>query len=435
MNKNVLQFADNFATVGQTGDVGMLSVSVPLDLVDQLFSVAVTSQQKYIKSPGFSIGNVPLSYVKEHHREVIFEHLKQFLLNYRVIHFLKDECLLRKIPIAGSPRLVDIAFDITKEVTFHFECTRTAPILIQDWKYFSFKPPKRKNYKDLDRQVDYFMAEEAANVQKHVDAGIALRDWVLFSVTILDQQSKPLTSCFTQQFWFKIGDEEVESSLRDLFIGKKIGETFITSDQGLQEIFSTILQTDYLFLVEVVDTVPHAYFDFELFKKYFRLKTFKEVHKKLIEVFSFRNDISQRRATVEDTLRLLIHKHKISAPRHLVLRQKNKLLRAIRENPDYTVYKKQSDFEQRVDELAQKQASELVFVDQFAHSEDLVVSHLDIKGYLMLTQRNRMKDFLYFDIPESTDNGHEIPVPLEEMKQVCLLEKGINHAIYYLTKK
>lgn len=435
MNKPVLQFCDNFATAIQAGDVGMLSVTVPLELVDNLFSVVAISQQKFLKSPGFPVGNIPLSYVKEHHKDLIIEHLKQFLLNYRVINFLKDECIQRKIPIAGSPRLVDIAFDITKEVTFHFECTKADRISIQDWKYFNFKAPKRKNYKDLDKQVEYFIAEEVSLAQKGQNEVIALRDWVLFCVTVLDVDKKPIMDMFTQHFWFKMGDEEMESSLRDLFIGKKIGDIFITEDQGFQEYFSTILQTNYAFLVEIIDTVPHAYFDFELFKKYFKLKTAKDLHRKLIEVFSFRHDISQRRATVEDTLKLLIQKHKIVAPIHMMLRQKNKLLRAIRENPDYTVYKKQADFEQRVDELAQKQANELVFVDQFAHSEDLVVTPLDMKGYLMLTQRNRMKDFLYFDIPESTENGHEIPIPLEEIKRVCLLEKGINHAIYHLTKK
>ena len=39
-------------------------------------------------------------------------------------------------------------------------------ITFQEWKYLPFKAPKRKNYKDLDRQVETFLQEEVSSERK-----------------------------------------------------------------------------------------------------------------------------------------------------------------------------------------------------------------------------------------------------------------------------
>lgn len=410
-------------------------IQIPTELINRLFDLAATTQQDYLRPTGFALGKAPISYIKEFYKTPLLSHLKQFLLNYAILPLLIEQLYALKIPFIGEPKLLDITISSQEPAQFTFAITSIEPIAIQEWKYFSFKAPKRKNYKDLDKQVESFIRQECDNLEKTTDSSIALRDWVNFSVTILDHDKTPIADQFCQQLWFKIGDEEMESPLRDELLGKKQGDSFVTNNKGLQEYFSSLLQTHYPFSVTILDVLPDAYFDLELFKKYFRLKNNKDLHKKLIEVFSFRNDISQRRSTVEEILSLLILKHRVEAPASTITHQKNKLLRAIRENPDYTVYLRQRDFERNINELSQRQAREIIFIDQFAHAEDIKLSHDDIKGYLNLTKRNRMKDFLYFDIPESTHNGHEVPLSIAQLQQPCLREKSVNHAIYYLTKK
>jgi FKBP-type peptidyl-prolyl cis-trans isomerase (trigger factor) len=311
-------------------------------------------------------------------------------------------------------------------------------IAIYEWKYFPFKAPRRKNYKDLDRQVESFLEEEQARYeahQKETAPGVGFGDWVNFNLTIADQKSCALDYYQQQNFWFKIGDDEGESPMRDVFLGKKLSEAFCTTTEGLQSYFSSSLGTDYNFLITITDIVSHSYFCFEHFKRHFRIKTNKDMHQKLIEVFSYRNDISQRRAMVEEALKLLTSKHQIDIPSHLALRQQKMILEAVQEIPDYHVYRVQKDFNQRVRQLAEKQAREQLLIDQLAYHENITVSDHDVHGYLNLANRARTKEFIYFGLPAFKVLEQEVPASAAQIKRICLREKTINHAIYHLTKK
>ncbi len=120
---------------------------------------------------------------------------------------------------------------------------------------------------------------------------LTIGDWVSFNIVFTNQDQKPLFENYTQNFWFKLGEDETESPLRQLFIGKKMGDGFLSNNQVLQEYFSDQLDTNYTFLIEITNTLSHQYFCFDHFKRTFRIKTNKDMHKKLIEVFSYRNDI------------------------------------------------------------------------------------------------------------------------------------------------
>ena len=184
-----------------------------------------------------------------------------------------------------------------------------------------------------------------------------------------------------------------------------------------------------------MESVPHAYFCFDQFKDHFRVKTNKDMHKKLIEVFSYRNDVSQRLAMVEDAFKLLLSRHRFVAPNHLVLRQQKIILGAIQTNPDYNVYRKQKDFTFWIQQLAEKQVKETLLIDQLIYRENIVVSNDDMVNYLNLDKRPRMKEFIYFSLPDSKHYGQEMPLAMHELSRVCAREKAINYVIHYLTKK
>ena len=410
-------------------------IIIPQSTVDKLYRETAITQQHALATQGFNRGHVPLEYIEQNFKQNITEHLKEFLFKYCVINFLYQEIRQQKILVAGEPRLLDINLQPNKDARFTFELTRFPAIPIHEWKYFPFKAPKRKNYKDLDRQVDNFIKDEHQRLETIPQGELAIGDWINVDITIADQTNKSLIENFTQNFWFKLGEEEIESPLRKLFVQKKIGDKFYTTNQGLQEYFSDQLNTTYNFHVKIINAIPYNYFCFDQFKKHFKIKTNKDMHKKLIEVFSYRNDISQRLAMVEEVLKLFLSKHRFSAPNHLVLRQQKEVLSAIQKNPDYNVYRKQRNFRQQVQQLAEKQVKESLFVDQLAYHENMPVTQEDIAGYLNLTKRARMKDFIYFDIPETKRDGTQVPIPTEELKHMCLREKTINYALYQLTKK
>ena len=145
--------------------------------------------------------------------------------------------------------------------------------------------------------------------------------------------------------------------------------------------------------------------------------------------------MSQRRSTAEDTLKLLLSRHTIEVPNHLVLRQQKSILDNIHSNPDYQVYKMQNDFQEKVRLLATKQVKEIILMHQLACYEGITVTNEDIKGYLNLTKRPRTQEFIYFEPPNTKFSGHEAPLSASLISQCCLREKTLNHAIYYLTKQ
>ncbi len=411
------------------------TVTIPVDFVQRVYKETARSLQKSVLAPGFPQGQAPIEYIEQNFKSVLIEHTTEFLYKYCVLSHLYQSIRDQKLLVAGDPRLERVHVQQDSDAHFVFTLTIFPNIVLQEWKYFIFKAAKRKNYKDLDRQVELFISEEEQRQSCAIDNVVNVNDWVNFTITLADDNNKPLLGDHIESLWCKIGPEEVDTPLQELFLNRKGGDTFCTRSVALQEYFSDQLSTDYNFLVQITDVLSDSFFCLEQFKKHFRIKTNKEMYQKLVEVFSYRNDLSQRRTMVEDSLKLLLTKHKFDIPNHLVIRQQKSVLEAVQNNPDYHVYRVQKDFKERVKQLAEKQAKEALIVDQLAFDENITVAPQDIKSYLNLTKRARMKEFIFFDAPVTKIRGQEMPISAEELKRVCMREKALNHLIFHLTKK
>ncbi len=408
------------------------NVIVPTPIINGLYKEASRAQRDLTHIPGFLRGNTPLAYVETTFKKYIVNHLQEFLIKYLITGYLYQELRAQKLFFAGEPRLEKVELEPDKDATFTFLFTGCEPLPLRGWKYYSFKPPKRKNYRDLDRQVEFFLkAEEEAH--KSNLTKININDWVCFDITTVDHNKKPIFG--SQNCWLRIGNEEVDIPFQELFCDKQVGEHFYSSASCFQEYFSNQLDTKYNFHISITDVVHDALFSLDDFKNHFRLRTNKEMHKKLIEVFSYRNDISQRRETVEEIFKLLLSQHTIDVPNHLVLWQQQALLASIQENPDYQVYRLQKDFNDKLYQLALKQIRETILMDQLAIKENIPVNHQDIKHYLNLIKRQRTKEFVYFDLPSTKAHGQEAPISTELLKHYTLREKTLNYVIYHLTRK
>lgn len=411
------------------------TITIPDHYVKKLYSLASSTQQQGTYTPGFLKGTTPLSYIESNFQPHLLEHIKEFFFKYFVISWLHRKIADNKILIAGQPRLTDISITPLNGACYSFSLTLAQPISLQGWKRIPFKAPRRKNYKDLDRQVKNFLKEEATAQKNVLKNEIQIGDWVHFSVQLLDMQGKNLFEGTPETLWLKIGFEEADLPFNTLFIGKKIGDTFTTTELSLQEYFSSHIETHYPFAIEILDFTPFAYFDLDEFKKHFKIKNNQELHEKMIEVFSYRNDISQRRSTAEETLKLLLSRHAFDVPNHLVLRQQKEILDTIHDNPDYQVYRMQDDFHDKVKKLAVKQVKEVIFTHQLAYYENIAVGVDDIKNYLNLTKRPRTKEFIYFEPPHSKFLGQEMPLSAALLEESCLREKTLNYAIHSLSKQ
>ena len=414
---------------------GYATIAVPEKYVEKLYLQASHAQQSGIHTHGFSKGTTPLDYIEKNFQPHLLEHIKEFFFKYFIINWLYKEISSRKILIAGDPRLTDISVHPNQNAQYSFSLTLSKPISLQGWKRIPFKAPKRKNYKDLDKQVKNFLKDEAKASKDYNSNIVALNDWICFTVSILDGKEKNLFNDYSEKLWVKVGAEEADLPLQNMFLGRKLKDSFITDNAFLQEYFSSHIDTHYLFKVTILDLTPDAFFNIQHFKKHFRVRNNQELHLKLIEVFSYRNDMSQRRSTAEDTLKLLLSRHTIEVPNQLVLRQQKSILDNIHSNPDYQVYKMQNDFQEKVRLLATKQVKEIILMHQLACYEGITVTNEDIKGYLNLTKRPRTQEFIYFEPPNTKFSGHEAPLSASLISQCCLREKTLNHAIYYLTKQ
>lgn len=410
-------------------------VTIPQQSVDALYYEASCIQRRNTEAQGFKKGNIPLAYIQETYRANLIEHLEEFFLNYSAIDTLLREVREQKLILTGNPQLIDMHVALKQDATFTFELSLCPAPDLSEWKYLPFKAPKRKNYKDLDRQVSDFIQNELKAQEANPSTAADNGDWVHFSMTIVNDDKQPLFTEQAPSVWLKIGEEEADSDFRELLFGLTTGTILFSKSKALQDYFGDLLTIDYLFKITILDVVKSSSFCFESLKKQFRLKTNKDLHRKLIEVFSFRNDVSQRRAMADESLRLILSRHRFSLPESALSHQEETLVERIKQSPDYHVYRNQNDFKARVRQLAEKQACELILLDQIAYTENIKVTDADIRYYLNLTNRPRMKDFIYFDIPITKIGGQETPLSNELLKAECLREKALNHVVYHLTRE
>jgi FKBP-type peptidyl-prolyl cis-trans isomerase (trigger factor) len=413
----------------------LLEATIPQRIMTILFDTAALVQQKQIKAPGFDHGQTPLEFLKNNYQGSLIEHIKEFLFKYCVINGVYRTIRQQGLVVAGEPRLIDISVRPDHDAVFILECTVTDTISINEWRYLPFRAPKRKNYKDLDRQVEHFILEETELYNTKGTLGIQENDWVALEVDRTDPDGTPIIPGFAQPFWLQVSDENVDNPLRDLLQNKQAGFSTVTQNKGVQDYFSEQLATDYWYKITILAHIPYAYFCFEQFKHHFKIKTKKELLKKLIEVFSYRNDISQRRATVEECLKLLIGKHYFEVPSFVKTRFQERILMSIHDSPDYNVYRTQKEFNSLIQELAEKAAKESIFIDTLAYHEHLPVTREDLCYYLNFTKRGRTKEFIYFESPINIVEGQSTLIAEEELFRYCLREKALNHVIYHLTKE
>lgn len=411
------------------------TITIKLPLVEAMYQQALLKHQKNLKTEGFSRGTVPLSYIEYTCKKYILEHLKEFFFKHCVVNFLYQQLQKHKIVIAGEPHLHTIHLEPSQDAIFEFSFIEIKPNLKNEWKKYHFKTPSRKNYKDLDRQVTTFLKEEKERQQLYCPIdGIKPSDWISFTVSLLNEKEEILLKDYQNPLWMRIGKEAADREAHNIFLDHKMGDVIITKNHFLQNYLSSQLDTDYTLKITLVNHIPHDFFCFEKFKHHFKIKTSKDLHRRLIEVFSFRNDISQRREIIEATFKTLFKQYRINVPRNLIAEQEKLVLKAVQRNPDYHVYRSQKDFYTKVHMLAEKQLKEMILIDHISFQENISITKNDVQSYLNLHQRPRTKEFIYFDLPTTQLNGQEQPLHAGIVNQSCLREKTLNFIINQLAR-
>ncbi len=411
------------------------TVIIGKDYIQALYNDAVHSKQKKLKIPGFSQGETSIHYIEQNYQAPILEHLKEVLFSHCVLHLLYDSLTQKKLVVIGDPDLVEIKLRKEGTAEFVFSLCNAQFSQEQKWKSLKVKPAKRKKYKDIDRQVKSFIKEELTAKEKHSSDTITTGDWVNFEVSLLNEEETNLIPGYTNDLWVKIAKGEDDISLQELFLGKKEGELFLSNNPFLQNSISGTNDVSYAFMVTIKKRLSSDHFCIDLFDHHFGIENKHAQHEKLVEVFSTRKDIPQRRETIEAAFKALHKQYDIKVPDHLLRLQQESVLSAIQASPNYHVYKARDDFYHMVTNLARKQLKEAIIVDTIGYQEGLSVDSKDICGYLNLLTRPRTKDFIYFLMPSPNVQGHERAIPTALLKKYCLREKALNHILNEILKQ
>lgn len=431
MKQKVVQFEIDCNTPG----ICKCHVIIPQTFIQQFFKHAAQVKQLDSDSQGFKKGTVPLDYIQVHYKKNILTHMEEIFLKHFVIDELLEYIHRNKILVVGQLKLVSIKMDTESDAIYTFEGILPKEIYIQKWKNLPFKATQRKKYRDIDNQVKSFLEEEEQKQLKfNQENSIQINDWVNFETWIIDTSNKPLFHNKKSELWLKIGDEEPDLIFQELFLGKKVHDVIITDNNSLRQYFCSSFDAPYTYAVHIKDRLPYKYFSIEYLKLHFKLKTKKDLHNKLIEIFSYSADVSQSRSIADTALHTIIKRNNILVPLSSVDAQKEIIVHELQKKPDYALYKMKTDFDNHITSLAKKQLYEIVATDYIAYTENLIVNHEDIKAYFNLMQRTRTKEFLYFNPPQTQIEGQETPITIESIKKACMREKALNHIIHHLTR-
>lgn len=409
-----------------------ITITVDNSPVTILKKEAIEIFKRTLKTPGLK--NVPDTYVEINYQKEIDSTLQHFILHHFVIDYLTNEIVEKKITATNTPRLTDIRLRDDHHIQYSFDLSIAELIDIREWKNFSFKAPKRKNYKDLDKQVALFLKEQCERFEAAQQDTIQPLDWVCFETHIVNPAQEPLFDSHSNIFWIKVHEKTIEQPFVNHFLGKKVDEQFISNKLFLSKTLEHSLQQQLSFHITVKSIVKGACFSLEAFKTMFKLKNKSEVHEKLIEVFSYRNDLSQRKAIIEEMFHLFFSKHRFEVPKHLILRKQEEILNYIKKRPDYQVYKLHKNFLEQVSLLAERQLKEEILIDQIAANENIKIELRDLQNYLNLFTNERLKEFVYFKPFGSTLEESTEPIHHSILKLICRREKTLNYVLYILTR-
>lgn len=419
----------------ESSTIAIATVYVAPSLVNKIKKHTLDIYKNKVKTKGFVDGVMSESYAEKNCTYGISESCNQFILDFFVKDFLDEKIKNQKIVILSPPKLLKIEQTNSCGLNFIFKLSIISTICPDSWEKINFSPPKRKLYKDLDRQAVTFI-KNTLSEEKTItgqDNLVEDADWIAFDIMLLNNNNQPAIRNYKCRFWLKIDVKYITTPLHNLFLGKAKKESFIISDISILGPQADLLSSKGKFRAEICEIVKANKFSLEKFKSIFHLTDEKSMHEKLIEIFSFRNDISQRRLIIDEAFRVIFNKIRFEVPRYLILRRQEKLLEGIKKLPDYNVYKSNENFNKQVSLLAEKQIKEEALVQQIGFNDNIDVDQKDIVEYLNLLNHNRLVEFVYF-LP-NINYLNDICLPIRDaiLKAAILKEKILNFVIKKLS--
>lgn len=403
--------------------VNSIVIDIPENLIQKIMIFVVKKKKKDLVMHGFESGDIPFEYIKVHYHNSLSKHLEYIFYNFYV-----QDRLIKKLRSHASyiPRIfeVDCQSDFKQDkitFTYNYMDKLLQYQFLPDFKKLKF--PERKKYRDLDRQAKLIIDLEDKNRELYKANCVEEGDWVGIKVYLSDGENI-LDKELHVKLWINITNESIDKEMRDVFLGKKLNDKFFSQAHFLNDALSTNF-INYVFYIEIEDHISQAYFYIDGFKSAFEYDN-KDVFEKIIDIFSLRNDISLKKEKGQLVLRYFLEKIKIYIEPQIIQEHEAIIRNKIIKNPDYLLYQSDVNFAANIKRLACRQAMEKILVDNFINAYEVSSNKNLLYWYLNILQRNRLKDFLYFDVNHVYDNSNKsIPINNSIIEQMALREKVI----------
>jgi len=405
-------------------------IEVPASLVAHVKDHITLIYQQYTIMPGLSCKNLPVSYTQHYFAQEIERETQRFLQDHFIQESVQDFLKEHKIATVNWPRLKEITVTASGSYLFTLSLSLAPAISLDNWQAYTFMAPKRKNYTDLDIQVESFLATlSTETVQANT---IEPGDWVRFSAQFRSPHIQtPIHSPL--HYWIRITNPLLASPAMQQFINAKINDTFILPATALAHPPIATSETNYYFDVTIENIVKTNKISLPQLQASLNVTDHQSLHNKLIELFSYRNDISLRKSIIEELFYSLLNVFRFEMAPHAITRRKEFLLFLMQKTPDNSVYIKQKQFANQITLLAEAKLKEEALIDAIAQYEQISVTPADITHYLSLASNERLKEFLYFSPLNEEALSSEQPCGEYILTQSVLREKTLNRIIEKLS--
>lgn len=381
--------------------------------------------------PGISCKRLPIAYTQKYFASEITRDTKQFVLDHFVNEGAQHYLSEKKLATVNWPRPLGCNGSIEDGFTFVFAISLAPTLELSHWKEQTFIAPKRKNYTDLDTQVSSFVSY-LENIPSPKNAQtIEPGDWVRFRAQLRTPHATvPLHE--PTQYWLNITMPHATTTCMESFVGMRVGQTATLPATALLNLQPDSTPTDYSFDVTIEYVMKTNNLPIESIQTSLHAPDEKSLHDKLIEVFSYRNDISLRKSIIEELFYMLLSTYRFDIAPHAITRRKELLLALMQRNPDNLVYTKQKKFLPHITLMAEAKLKEESLIDAIATQEQVTVTQEDITSYLALQTHDRLKEFLYFTPLNDDTISSDQPCAEYILAQTVRREKTLNMVIEQL---
>lgn len=423
-----------FQSVSSIKDFEKISIVIPKDIVKKFYDFLIKEKQKEIIVIGFEKGNVPIKYLKEHFKNIFEKTISETFFSIYVYKEIIKNIRNKGLFVNLLNIKPHIEIDLTENLLSYSYELPFYEIIKESVSYIKkIKIPIRKKYKDLDKQAETMIQIEEKNSKKIEAQKINYYDWIKINVSIFDtNENKEVIPDYNVNLWIRISPENIDREIQSLFIGKSKNDSFISNVKCIQQFICPHSFTKYNFLIKIEDHVSNIFFSFDNFKNFFECKDNNDLKDKIIEIFSSRNDISIYRGTCQLLFKSLFDIYKFKISETIIKNFEENILKNIVHNPDYLIYQSDKSFYKNINILACQNTREIILIDYLSFIDKINIKNEDIAWYMNTLQRNRLKDFLYFDNSFLRYQQKETPILHEVIEHIVYREKTLQKRVYNL---